>query len=236
MLIRTVRWDSIFFGQKIGRITTLDFDRKIFEKEKNKFDLIYIQHLSNGNTSAIHGLSIAQFEDRKMSYSKRVNPAVTLPNEISVFTDRVPNKKLIELALQSGEYSRFKRDKNFKKKSYENLYTKWIQNSTNRKLAFCVLVYGDVNDPDGFITLQNKENTAHVGLFAVSSQSRNNGIGKKLMTAAEYFAQKHNFDTISVTTQSDNKLACRLYERCGFAVESLINTYHYWNKKNADTF
>jgi dTDP-4-amino-4,6-dideoxy-D-galactose acyltransferase len=208
----------------------------LFEKEKNKFELIYIHHFSDNGTPIKSRLPIGHFQDRKIIYSKLINGSAMLSKEINIYTEKNANDKLVELALQCGEFSRFKRDKNFKQKSYEHLYTKWIQNSTNRKLAFCVLVYGDIQAPDGFITIQKNGDEAHVGLFAVSNHSRNNGIGKKLMSAAEYFAQKHNFDTLSVTTQADNKQACRLYERCGFAVKSSVHTYHYWNKRNAHTF
>jgi dTDP-4-amino-4,6-dideoxy-D-galactose acyltransferase len=231
MLIKPVRWDSVFFGLKIGRITSTNFDRDLFEKEKNKFDLIYIQHISPILLQDHPPVEGVQFEDRKITYSKTVEDIPLLPAGISLFTGKAPNKQLVELALQSGEFSRFRLDLNFKKKSYEHLYTKWIQNSANKKLAFCILIYGDISNPDGFITLQRKGDTAHVGLFAVSKQARNKGIGKKLMLAAEHIAHKYHFKQLNVITQSDNKLACRLYERCGFMADSVIFTYHYWNKK-----
>ena len=236
MLIKTVRWDSTFFKQRIGRISTGNFDLKIFEKEKKRFELIYIECSSNTPVNIEWPFSNTLFEDRKLIYSKQINSNAILASEIKIYPDKIPCKSLIKLALQSGEFSRFKNDKNFKKNSYEHLYTKWIQNSTNKKLAFSVLVFGDLKNPEGFITLQKDGNAAHVGLFAVGHHTRSRGIGKKLMAAAEYYAQKHNFDTLNVTTQADNKLACKLYEKCGFTIQSSINTYHYWNKKNAHPF
>ena len=79
-----------------------------------------------------------------------------LDSEVHMYTNKTTNKKLTDLALLSGAYSRFKLDTNFKKKSYEHLYAKWIENSVNKKIAFCVLIVGDEKNPDGFITVQKK--------------------------------------------------------------------------------
>lgn len=230
MLIKNVRWDSGFFGKKIGRIALADLDPLIFEKEKDKFDLIYIEQVLKAGAHARHEFKEASFTDHKIAYAKHVEALPGLPAGISIFKSDRPGKPLTALALQSGEYSRFRRDPDFSEKSYSDLYTEWIRNSVNHKLAFCILIHGDPKDPDGFITLRKCGDTAHVGLFAVSKSARNRGIGKKLMQAAEFIAGKHHFPYISVTTQADNKLACRLYERCGFRTESVIYTYHWWNK------
>lgn len=230
MLIKTVKWDSDFFGIKIGRIETTDFTISAFEKEKNKFELIYIHEFDDDNQHHIALKSLTQFEDKKLIYTKKIGKAPLLDNQISLYDNKTANKKLIQLALLSGAYSRFKLDTNFKKKSFEHLYTKWIENSVNKKIAFCVLIFGDKNNPDGFISVQKKGNVAQIGLFAVNSNTRNKGIGKKLLNAAEYFAQKHNFDTLNIATQASNKLACTFYEKCGFAIQTNINTFHYWNK------
>lgn len=66
MLIKTVKWDSNFFGIRIGRIEVADFTLPDFEKAKNKFQLIYIQY-SDDNTEHIETIkSLAQFEDKKL--------------------------------------------------------------------------------------------------------------------------------------------------------------------------
>ncbi len=230
MLIKTLKWDSDFFKLKIGKIETADFTINDFENEKNKFDLIYIQAPDKHSASFESIVSSAQFEDKKLIYTKKISQTVQPDEKISVYKDKTANKNLIRLALLSGAYSRFKLDSNFKKRSYEHLYTKWIENSINKKMAFCVLVYGDERNPDGFISIQKKGDEAQVGLFTVNDNARNRGIGKKLLEAAEYYAQKHNFDTLNIATQSSNKPACMLYEKSGFTVKSSINTFHYWNK------
>lgn len=230
MLIKTVKWDSSFFGIKIGRIDIADFTLPAFEKAKNKFGLIYIQDL-DGNSEHFETVkSLAHFEDKKIIYSKKIIKT-TLPDEgVAVYNSKTANKNLVNLALLSGSYSRFKLDSNFKKKDFEQLYKKWIEKSVAKKIAFCVLISGNEKNPDGFITIQKNGDDAQVGLFAVNDNARNKGIGKKLIAAAEYIAQINNFDTLKIATQASNKPACKLYEKCGYTIQSNINTFHYWNK------
>jgi dTDP-4-amino-4,6-dideoxy-D-galactose acyltransferase len=232
MLIKTLSWDSNFFDLKIGRVSSLDFDAHVFEREKNGFQLIYIEDASGNGHAVKEELRLNRFfEDRKILFSKHINGEAYLSEEIVLYERNAPNEGLVSLALQCGRFSRFRRDPNFHEDSYEKLYTKWIENSTNKEIAFCVLVYGGMERPEGFITLQRKGDDAHVGLFAVNGEDRNKGIGKKLLAAAEYYAKEQNYKTLSVATQADNAEACRLYEKCGFEIESTIHTYHYWNKQ-----
>lgn len=230
MLIKTMKWDSSFFGIKIGKIDVADFTLSDFEKAKNKFGLIYIQALSDNCEHLETIKSFAHFEDRKLIYSKKISKTVLSDNDVSVYNSKIANKKLVSLALLSGVYSRFKLDPNFKKKDFEQLYRKWIENSVTKKMAFCVLIAGDEKNPDGFITIQQNGDVAQVGLFAVNNNAQNKGIGKKLLSTAEYFAQINNFDTLKIATQESNKHACKFYEKCGYTIQSNINTFHYWNK------
>jgi len=48
-----------------------------------------------------------------------------------------------------------------------------------------------------------------------------------------FMAKYHNFSTLKDVMQGANQQACLLYEKCGFLIDSRINIYHYWNKKNA---
>jgi dTDP-4-amino-4,6-dideoxy-D-galactose acyltransferase len=141
--------------------------------------------------------------------------------------------KLISLTLQSGIYSRFKTDKNFPAEAYEKLYITWIKKSCDKSIAFRILIYGEMKNPSGFITLTGNDSEAQIGLIAVDEQHRGQGIGRKLIEAAINTAKNHNFTTLKVVTQGANQQACLLYEKCGFVIDSKINIYHYWNKKDA---
>ncbi|MFN8282990.1 MAG: GNAT family N-acetyltransferase [Chitinophagales bacterium] len=229
MTIEPLKWDSEFFNLKIGKINPNCFSLSDFDAQKNSFDLIYIFEYPDAATLDEIKSTNAALVDRKVIYTKETT-SVLLDDNIKEYTAKTASQNLIDLALQSGVYSRFKIDRNFDASFYDRLYLEWIKKSCSREIAFDVLVYGDEKDPDGFITIQQKNNEAHVGLIAVHERARGKGIGKKLMEAAEFVAKNHNFDILKVTTQGDNKQACSLYEKCGFTIDETIHIYHYWNK------
>ena len=114
---------------------------------------------------------------------------------------------------------------------YKKLYSVWIKNSVEKKSADIVLIYGTIQNPLCFITVVLKNETAYIGLLAVSESHQNKGIGKALIEAAGNFALKNNLFKLQVITQSENTNACAFYKKNGFKKDTVIYTYHHWNKK-----
>ena len=110
------------------------------------------------------------------------------------------------------------------------MYALWMINSLNRKIAKEVLVFSENNDLSGFVTLGEKNNRADIGIIAVDHISRGKGIGKILMTSAEKWFSDLGYESIQVVTQGDNYPACRLYESCGYEVDTVEFFYHIWRK------
>jgi len=125
-----------------------------------------------------------------------------LENELSLSSEKYVSVKIIahhfdpslekqrlspelrDLAIMSGEYSRFKVDEQVPNSVYEELFEAWIQNSINRTLAEEVFIAVDeVTGKDvGMITLKRKGPTlVDVGLLAVSSSYRRKGIASRLL-------------------------------------------------------
>ena len=233
MHIEPVIWDSVFFHLTIGKINEGVFNRQEFLQEKEVFDLIYIFEKPESNNNAAISSINAVLVDEKITYKIILKNVGEMDAAISVYTQDEPTDKLISLTLQSGIYSRFKTDKNFPAEAYEKLYITWIKKSCDKSIAFRILIYGEMKNPSGFITLTGNGSEAQIGLIAVDEQHRGQGIGRKLIEAAINTAKNHNFTTLKVVTQGANQQACLLYEKCGFVIDSKINIYHYWNKKDA---
>ena len=229
-MIEPLIWDSNFFHLKIGRILPGSFDKVIFQEEKKHYDLIYIFEDSY-NLNAINKISELSIPpiDIKLTYTKKIINAIDIP-EIYNYTLPSVNEQLLKLSFAAGQYSRFNLDKNFNTTQYEALYQQWITASVQKENADFILVSNNQAHPTGFITLIDKQTYIQIGLLAVDSNFRGSGIGQKLIQKAIFTAFCSNFKTIKVTTQKQNSSACRLYEQCGFAVESSIHVYHYWNR------
>jgi GNAT superfamily N-acetyltransferase len=62
---------------------------------------------------------------------------------------------------------------------------------------------------------------AHIEILAVSSASEGRGAGRTLVEAAEGWARSEGIDLITLNVFADNRRARTLYERLGYAPETL---------------
>ena len=229
MQIKKLDWDSVFFGYPVGR---LDLDSnnllnlKEFVDQSAGFKLIYIL-----SKTALKDLpKSCQLVDKKATF-KRKTSKTEIPGDVANLKSYVGSitNELIGLTLQSGVYSRFRTDKNFKNNEYERLYTKWITESVNKNYAFNVLVYEADKTLLGFVTLGEKNGIADIGLVAVSEQARGKRIGTLLVKYAIHESYTLGYQEIQVVTQMENVAAIKLYKNTGFTLYDLRFVYHYWN-------
>ncbi|OGC89729.1 MAG: hypothetical protein A2W25_13360 [candidate division Zixibacteria bacterium RBG_16_53_22] len=139
---------------------------------------------------------------------------------------------MARLALQIGQYSRFHLDNHFSPETWQRLYCTWMQNSINRAIADDVLVIRDSGLIVALVTVRAKERTGEIGLLGVHESHRGAGLGRALVDAAMRWFLDRRLSSVRVVTQDANRPACKLYEACGFVVDSVENYYHFWNPLN----
>jgi dTDP-4-amino-4,6-dideoxy-D-galactose acyltransferase len=233
MVVERLDWDSDFFNFNVGKVACSDdesFDAEAFLNSNRSFKLVYVF----SKTKIDHGLLklvddkvvLGRSLDTNQS-NKNVDDIIIKPFEARIHS----SNEIKKLALESGEFSRFNIDVNFKSNEYERLYTEWIEQSINKKIAFEVLVAANKNETIlGFITLNKKSDTlADIGLLAVSAASRGKGIAGKLLQHSFEIVERLGFKSIQVVTQFNNQPAMRLYQNAGFEIKERTFVYHYWN-------
>jgi dTDP-4-amino-4,6-dideoxy-D-galactose acyltransferase len=228
--IQYLEWDSKFFGYKIGKII---FDENINDTQlkfdQEDYQLIYLfskEKLNNEFQKKIN----ANLVDIKIEFIKK---AVVVNSE---FANHLEIKKinhitddLLQLVYESGVYSRFKLDQNFKNNEFEKLYEAWINKALN---DFNSMVIGAFIDSKivGFISLGIKQGIADIGLIAVDEHARGKHLGTLLLGEANNFAIKNNSEYLTVVTQENNIQAMKFYERNGFSVDKKNYIYHLWKQ------
>ncbi len=236
-LFQILDWDSKHFGYKVARLnasrlTPSELKRVLSNLLKRDIRLVYWyinpkDKVSNKAAQENNGF----LADEKTTYVKSVSPEaknITLSNHIKSYLHQPLNDQLLYLTLEAGIYSRFKVDPNCKEGEFEILYTEWIKNSLNGKIAKDVLVYVEGGKEIGFITLGEKDERCNIGLIAVDEKFRGQGIGEQLMSEAFKKAWEWGYKEMSVVTQRTNRGACSFYEKLGSVVESTVNIYHFW--------
>lgn len=229
-----LEWDSNFLKLKVCKIisTEINLTKSILEEiYKNDFDLVYLSSAEkiNFETNFIQNFEI-RLVDIKTTYLKSNLIQSPDSNHNKTYTASIPEKKLIELALESGMYSRFKVDSNIPEAKFEELYTLWITNSVNKQIADEVIVNYQNNEISGFITLGIKNMIGDIGIIAVDSKYRGQKIGKSLIYSAENYFLNQGIDSIQVVTQGVNLPACNLYASCGYTISEENYFYHLWRK------
>jgi len=231
-----LKWDSSFFGYKVATLRPANLSKAeagniIQQLKDSQVKLLYIfvapeDHESNDTLFKYS----AKLVDEKVTYIKTINKNIDLDKDICIrpYGLDKPNLKLKELTLQSGIYSRFKVDTNFKNNEFENLYTEWIEKSVRKEFADEVLVYSDKLGIKGFVTISVRSDTGTIGLIAVDESERGKSIGKKLMNAAMLYSLMKGACIAEVATQKANEGACRFYKSIGFEVKNIVNVYHLW--------
>jgi dTDP-4-amino-4,6-dideoxy-D-galactose acyltransferase len=224
-----LKWDSDFFERRICRLDVGDEmnDTAIINTlEGFSGDLVYVFSPRPLNIS-ISGFMPA---DRKIVYEKPISNSSTGEDKEIIQANRL-NDRLVDLALVSGNHSRFKND-SVLAAYFEKFYTLWISKSVNGELADKVyVVKGDKGEELGFVTIKRSGKAATIGLIAVDEKSQGLKIGSRLMHAAEAWAGKSGANMMLVATQADNVQACGFYEKNGYKVQSETYIYHY--HKNA---
>ncbi len=231
MHIDSLQWDSDFFNLQVGKLTfenTPILDTNFTNTEK--YDLIYIFSKKKIKTILNFDISLV---DEKIIYQKNINSKATVeknPN-VQFYNTQENSNDLYKLALQSGEFSRFKIDKKLPKNSFENLYKIWIEKSVSHEIADYIFVYKIKNKIVSMATIKIKDEIGIIGLVATDNEFRGKGYGSVILSTCETFLHSKGIKKLEVATQLQNKRACSYYEKNGFKRKSVTNIYHWWLKK-----
>ncbi len=180
--------------------------------------------------------------DRKATFRKLLR-GVTADDSLPRATDPVviayssatASAGLVELAIISGAYSRFRVDPRIPREQFEAMYQVWIERSVNKELADAVLIVPADNSRDdrhdhplGMISLSESDGVASIGLVAVAADAQGRGIGSALMRAAHQWMRDRAARESLVVTQLANGRTCRLYEKSGYHLVRVQPYYHFW--------
>jgi dTDP-4-amino-4,6-dideoxy-D-galactose acyltransferase len=234
-MYRLLEWDTRFFGYKIASIEPINIGLSelgaiIKDLRDNNFALAYCfinpkDSVSVDSITQVSGL----LADEKITYSINLNPDQSIVSEnVIPYDSESPTEQLKTLTLQSGVYSRFNIDPDFRNNEFNNLYLEWIDKSVSGKIADEVLVYKEGDEIQGFITLKIGNIAGSIGLIAVDEKHRGKSIGKKLLNSAFNYFRENGIRKVEVVTQKANLGACRFYEASGFEVYNIVNVYHLW--------
>lgn len=150
------------------------------------------------------------------------------------------SRALLDLAIASGSFSRFKVDEKIPVSGYHGMFEAWMKNSLNGSVADEVFVAYDnyTEEEIGFVTVKCKNINVNVGLLAVSENHRRIGAASALLSRAALWALEQigseESATMNVVTQGNNGPASHCYERFGFKKQTIQQINHVWLPDHLD--
>ncbi len=233
---RILEWDTDFFGFRVAQFTlsNLEIERLeaiLFDMRHDGVKLAYWPSDSHCLTD-IEAKDIGgYFVDKKTTFVIDLDEIMIDDfNETAVVEpyNSTMSVDIEDLAVQSGEYSRFVVDPNITKDKFIDLYTIWFNRSLRKEIADEVLVIREYMNIVGMITLGVKNGRGNIGLMVVDRSYRGRGYAEALLRASHRYFINRGYMYGQVVTQGKNIFACNLYKKCGYSIETVKYFYHFW--------
>ena len=233
-------WDSTFFGFRVAqvnsqRLTAAGVHATLEWCAQERIDCLYLL-VDAADVPAVRLAEEYQFKfvDVRMTFTRclewgRPLPRLDAPPGCTMRSWREADLPALRaIARVSHRSSRFYADANFPVERVSALYETWIEASCHGD-ADHVLVAEHEHRPVGYSALHlDQDGKGRIGILGVSEESRQKGIGCRLVNEALLWLTERDVREVSVVTQGRNCEAQRLYQRCGFLSHSVQCWYHRW--------
>ncbi|MEX0445168.1 dTDP-4-amino-4,6-dideoxy-D-galactose acyltransferase [Xenorhabdus sp. SGI246] len=239
--IEPLAWDSQFFGLSTarlnfvsefsstnkGQITTAQLDEYALVQAKVPAQQLYlVDQLSALGFSLVEGEADLLLSVNSSSVSSLSASSEECDKYQALITATPPDIPVLKaVALRAFATSRF-RAPWYQPDDSGRFYATWVENAVLGTFDHeCLLVNDECGGLAGFVTMRNMGcHEARIGLLAALPGKHHQGIGKKLMSAAQQWCQNHRIQRLRIATQISNITALRLYTRSGAIIESTA----YW--------
>ena len=203
-LVARLDWETNHFGVQAAQLTDAALDDVSLEsalRQARRQGVQWLVWATDGTRSAPAGL-LDRFSgtlvDRKATFTSSLAGETSSgdegPNDaprVVEYSAAKASPELVELAIASGEYSRFRLDSRLSDERFVAMYRRWIDRSVTRELADAVLIAECRDVPGligqslaGMISVSVSQGVGSIGLVAVAAAARGRGVGATLIRGA----------------------------------------------------
>lgn len=239
---KLLTWDSEFFGCRIGRVNRdrlemADIPRIDEWCRINRVRCLYFLARSNDivtiRTAECNRFNLVdvRLTFRALVPEPRPATTVTLPPGINIRPAEAQDVPALQTLARNGHSgTRFFNDPEFLPDRVKDLYSTWIELDCRGRAQRVLVATSSLGLPVGYVScvLNPDCSAAQIGLIGVDESVRGQGVGKSLVLASLEWFQNHSVTEAQVVTQGGNVAAQRLYQACGFKLNSLELWYHKW--------
>lgn len=234
-----LEWDSKHFQVAIGRVLKESVNPSFLAEvdrwaNREEIQCMYLLlNASDAPSVRAANESFWRFVDIRLTLSATIGPPAVRATSDNNLAFRPANHAdllpLKTIAARAHRDSRFYSDGHFNEAACDDLFRKWIERSViDSNFARVVNVADNGQGIEGYVTCGVDGDIGHIGLIAVSEESRGRGVGASLLRSGLDWFHGEGIDKVQVVTQGANVRAARLYERAGFKVSNVELWFHKW--------
>jgi len=233
--VQPLKWDSDWLGFRVARLVVGITDSAagvvagVRQSRAAGIRLLYlVLDPTDAAAAAAARATGAWPADHKLTYQLLVSEPgelLDLPGNVCIEAVEALTPQLAELARQSGEYSRFRRDPRIGPRAFDELYVGWLRQILAHGTVWAAATAGQTM---GLLAFDVQADHARIELLAVAASARRQHIGQQLVQRAQQEASRRGFGVLRVVTQGLNQPARQFYERCGFSLWHTEQVYHLW--------
>ena len=231
-------WDSEFFGVQIARVAGNRLEEELWPQIEawcamRKIQCLYFladgAHAGTLTAAANCGFKYVDLRiDLEMRIRDFVGEEVGSP-EVR-FATEADRAALSVLARQYQRDTRFFLDSKFCPERAAEMYVEWINKDLTLNKVLVFPISKDSAQPAAYISYQidKSGSNGRIGLLAVASEARGNGLARRLLIAALADIGEKGCKAAVVATQGVNTAAQRLYQTAGFRTSATGVWFHRW--------
>lgn len=235
MEIKTLTWDSNYFGLNVVEISKLNdilySPSKIISKlSDHNVDLAYCKSpkiIENTQNAQYH----FQYVLKRLPLFQEIKENAPFHPKVSEYKKKGEvDRNLIKLAQLTGRVGRFGNDPNVSSRQCDEIFKSLIVNSIEGDLASDILVYRENEEIVGFCTIKIDDDEGYIPIIGVFPEYAGSGVGFSLMKAIETYLYNKGCKYAIGGTQDFNEQAIKAFVRFGMSLGEPEYVYHIWNK------
>lgn len=238
------KWDSRFFGCRIGRLIlseALEFDPELFNLQvaNGGYELVYVivnnKWLNQTDAVKAH----LRLMDIQITMTSKLNREAASENHYEFLSSmsRDDLSACHAIAEQTAKVSRFYHEPVIGPEKTIMMYKQWVDNALAQKYGDGIVVTRDQSQQITGLMIVNSEKTAKTGIcdvIGVQQHSKRKGIGARLWRSAlNYWTNETDFTSCKVTFSANNLQSFNFHLKVGFdKIEVIRYVYHYRAKQS----
>lgn len=231
-----LQWDTDYFGVSSARVNLIGIINEQGQEEVIEFckgyDFVTISNLDNikENNHWIGNRTNAFLVDMNIQFLKILAYKLDYQDEKTYVVNSLSrNEQIVDIAMNSFNFSRFFNDPNLPKEQAKNIYLHWTESAFEQKNKYFVLseIEGNIA---GYILFSINDDCSVIELIAVDEKYQGRKVGKTLIHTLESFVLNQGMKKIKVGTQVNNISAAHFYSAMGFNYVRCGSIYHLWRK------